>query len=132
VLPTTPGHHVGMTAHERFDAWKLAHRLALELYRVTEGWPKSERYELTVQVRRAALSVPANIAEGAAKRGSREFRRYLDVSIGSLAEISYYLFFARERGLLTYKDWEELEELRNRVGQLTWRLSRSLTQSIRT
>ncbi len=121
-----------MMAHERFDAWRLAHRLALELYRVTDGWPKSERYELTGQVRRAVLSIPANIAEGAAKRGSREFRRYLDVSLGSLAEISYYLIFARDRGLLSHQDWKELEELRNRAGQLTWRLSRSLTRSIRT
>ena len=119
-----------MVPHERFDAWQLAHQLALEIYRATERWPRSERYELTSQTRRAALSVPANIAEGAAKRGSREFRRYLDISVGSLAELSYYLTFARDRGLLDSQEWEKLEGLRNRVGQLTWRLSRAIAGSI--
>jgi four helix bundle protein len=51
--------------YERFEAWKLAHELALEVYRITERWPAGERYQLTSQVRRAALSVPTNIAEGA-------------------------------------------------------------------
>jgi four helix bundle protein len=60
--------------YERFQAWKAAHELALEVYQITDKWPISERYQLTAQIRRAALSVPTNIAEGTAKRGSREFR----------------------------------------------------------
>ena len=63
--------------------------------------PQAERFGLTIQVRRAALSVPTNIAEGAAKRGSREFRRFLDIALGSLAELSYLLRFSRDYGLLT-------------------------------
>jgi four helix bundle protein len=118
-----------MIPYQRWAAWKLAHQLALEMYRVTERWPRSERYELTSQTRRAALSIPANMAEGAAKRGSREHRRFLDVSMGSLAELSYYLVFARDRGLLTQQEWEELEELRNRVGQLTWRLYKAVARA---
>ena len=115
--------------YERFDAWKLAHQLALDVYKATEKWPRSERYELTAQTRRAALSIPANIAEGAAKRGSRELRRYLDIALGSLAELSYYLLFARDRGLVHHQEWEELDGLRNRVGQLTWRLLRAVARS---
>ena len=57
--------------YERFDAWKMTHQLALRVYKVTESWPVSERYGLTIQIRRAALSAPTNIAEGSAKRGSR-------------------------------------------------------------
>ena len=67
-----------MAPYERFQAWQIAHQLALEIYRTTDHWPPQERYELTRQLRRAALSAPANIAEGAAKRGTREFRRFLD------------------------------------------------------
>ena len=85
-----------MIAYERFDAWRAAHHLALELYRATDTWPRSERFGLTIQMRRAALSVPTNIAEGAAKRGSREFRRFLDIALGSLAELSYLLRFSRD------------------------------------
>jgi four helix bundle protein len=61
-----------MMPYEKYDAWKASHALALEVYRITELWPKSELYGLTAQTRRAALSVPTNIAEGAAKLGPRE------------------------------------------------------------
>jgi four helix bundle protein len=78
-----------MAPYERLDAWRMAHRLALLVYKVTDDWPTEERFGLTIQVRRAALSIPENIAEGAAKRGHREFRRFLDISLGSLSELTY-------------------------------------------
>ncbi|MFL5461653.1 MAG: four helix bundle protein [Gemmatimonadales bacterium] len=111
-----------MMAYERFEAWKGAHQLALEIYRTTKTWPSSERYQLTSQVRRAALSVPTNIAEGAAKRGPKEFRRYLDIARGSLSELSYLLLFSRDCGILDPATFERLSEARHRVGKLTWGL----------
>jgi four helix bundle protein len=87
-----------MMPYEKFKAWRVSHELAPEVYRVTERWPKSERYQLTAQTRRAALSAPTNIAEGAAKRGTREFRRYLDITLGSLSELSYLLRFSKDLG----------------------------------
>jgi four helix bundle protein len=92
-------------SHERFLAWQVAHELALELLRVTDRWPREERFGVTIQLRRAALSVPTNIAEGAAKRGAREFRRFLDIALGSLAEVSYLLRFSRDYGLLNRESW---------------------------
>ena len=74
-----------MAPFERFTAWQHSHRLVVEVYRATGRWPVSERFGLAGQVRRAAVSIPTNIAEGSAKRGSREFRRYLDIALGSLA-----------------------------------------------
>jgi hypothetical protein len=65
--------------YEKLLAWKVAHQLALETYTITENWPRNELYGLTAQTRRAALSIPTNIAEGVAKSGPREFRRYLDI-----------------------------------------------------
>jgi hypothetical protein len=73
--------------YERFEAWKVSHELALAVYSATRGWPRSELYGLTSQLRRAALSAPTNIAEGCAKRGPAEFRRFLDYSLGSLSEL---------------------------------------------
>lgn len=108
--------------YEKFDAWRATHELALEVYRITENWPTSERYQLTSQTRRAALSVPTNIAEGAAKRGPREFRRYLDISLGSLSELSYLLRFGKDLGLLDTETYSVLDQLRDRAGRLTWRL----------
>ena len=72
--------------------------------------------------------MPTNIAEGAAKRGNREFRRFLDIALGSLSEVSYLLLFSRDRGLLMPAAWLELDTLRNRVGQLTWQLYRSISR----
>jgi four helix bundle protein len=117
-----------MLPYERFDAWKMAHRLALEVYSATERWPGPEKYGITAQLRRAALSAPTNIAEGSAKRGPRELRRYLDIALGSLSEVSYLLRFGRDRGLLEDKDFARLDDLRDQVGKLTWRLYSSLNR----
>jgi four helix bundle protein len=108
--------------YERFEAWKLAHELALEVYRISDRWPATERYQLTSQVRRAALSVPTNIAEGAAKKGVREFGRYLDIARGSLSELSYLLRFSKDRGVLDLETFHALDELRNRCGRVMWGL----------
>ena len=118
-----------MIAYERFDAWRAAHHLALELYTATDAWRRQERFGLTIQVRRAAPSVPANIAEGAAKRGSREFRRFLDIALGSLAELSYLLRFSRDYGLLTEESWLALETQRDQTGRLTWGLYRAVSNA---
>jgi four helix bundle protein len=115
--------------YEKFEAWRISHQLALEVYRTTSSWPKSERYELTSQTRRAALSVPTNIAEGSAKRGTREFRRYLDISLGSLSELSYLLRFGRDLGFLGEEPYRKLNQLRNRAGMLTWRLYACMTRT---
>ena len=115
-----------MMAYEKFEAWKAAHQLALLVYDVTNNWPTQERYQLTSQVRRAALSIPTNISEGAAKRGRTEFRRYLDIARGSLSELTYLLHFSRDRGLLDEETMERLDALRNRTGKLTWGLYSSL------
>lgn len=118
-----------MLPNEKFEAWKIAHDLALEVYRISDRWPVCERYQLTSQVRRAALSVPTNIAEGAAKRGSREFRRYLDIARGSLSELSSLLRFSRDRGILNLETFQTLDELRNHAGKVAWGLYASLSPS---
>jgi four helix bundle protein len=118
-----------MTPYERFEAWKDAHHLALEIYRTTATWPRSERYELTSQVRRAALSIPTNIAEGTARRGAKEFRRYLDIARGSLSELSYLLLFSKDCGILDSETFERLSAARHRVGKLTWGLHAAMRAS---
>ena len=115
-----------MLAHERLRAWELGHELTLEVYRATERWPKQELYGLTSQIRRAAASVPACLAEGAARRGRREFRRYADIALGSLAEVGYLLRLAKDLSLLEAHDFDRLDDLRRRTGGLTWRLARAL------
>jgi len=81
---------------------------------------------LTSQTRRAAFSAASNIVEGSAKHGAREYRRFLDIAIGSLAELGYAFRVAGELEMLSSSDWQRLEDLRRRAGFLTWRLYRSL------
>jgi len=108
--------------YEKFEAWRVSHQLALAVYRLTQTWPQSERYELTKQTRCAALSVPCNIAEGAAKRGPMEFRRFLDIARGSLSELSYLLRFSRDLGFLSDDEFKTIDALRDHAGILTWKL----------
>jgi four helix bundle protein len=118
-----------MMPYERLAAWKQSHQLALMVYRLTTQWPKHELYGLVSQARRAACSVPMNIAEGPAKRGSREFRRYLDIALGSLSEVAYCFHLARDLEYLNAKQWQELDTLRGHAGLLTWRLYESVARS---
>ena len=115
-----------MPPYERFQAWQTSHDLALKVFRLTDQWPIRERYGLSSQARRAAFSVPANIVEGSSKRGSPEFARFLNISLGSLAELGYTLRFARDYGILLVDDWKVIEALRNHAGRLLWGLYRSV------
>jgi four helix bundle protein len=112
--------------YERFDAWQLCHRLVLEVYRVTARWPKGELFGLTAQARRAATSAVLNIVEGSAKRGAAEFRRYLDISNGSLAELGYILRPGRDLEIVGSAQWTTIEAQRGKAAQAVWGLYRSL------
>jgi four helix bundle protein len=108
--------------YERFRAWHACDALVVAVYRASERFPRSELYGLTSQARRAAFSAAANIAEGSAKSGRREFRRYLDIAIGSLSELSYTLQLCRKLEYLSDEQWAELDRLRAHASRLTWRL----------
>jgi four helix bundle protein len=115
-----------MEPHERFVAWKESYELVLDTYQATQTFPKHELYGLTSQARRAAFSVVANIAEGSAKRGSAEFRRFLDISIGSLAELSVTFRLSRDLGFMPEDAWQRLEDRRKRASFLVWKLYRAM------
>src|SRR3954462_7834868 len=95
--------------HEGLKSCAACHSLALAVYRTTRKWPHHESYGLVSQARRAAYSAASNIAEGAAKRGAAEFKRFLNISLGSLAELSYVLLLAHDLEYLRREEWGELE-----------------------
>jgi four helix bundle protein len=96
-------------------AWQSAHRFALEIYTLTGGFPRHELYGLTAQFRRAAISIPANIAEGFKKRSKLDKARFLNQAQGSLEECKYYLLLAHDLG---YGNSEVCRELSEEVGRL--------------
>lgn len=95
--------------------WQRSHALVLEVYRLTESFPHEERFGLVSQLRRAAVSVPTNIAEGSKRRGSQEYARFLNIAEGSRAESEYLLLLSGDLGYLTAEVTEplfaEIEEI---------------------
>lgn len=110
-----------MQPYRNLEVWRRAHRLALEVYRLTSAFPESERFGLTSQARRAAASIPANIAEGSV-RSPNEYRHHLRISLGSAAELDYHLLLAADLGLLesnTHQTFEkELDEIKRMLFSL--------------
>lgn len=111
--------------YKRLRAWQKADLLAKEVYEASVTFPKEEIYSLTSQLRRAALSVPTNIVEGYARVNKNEFRRFLLIALGSLAETEYLLGFALSQGYIKKRKFDELMELKEECGRLTWKLMKS-------
>jgi four helix bundle protein len=116
--------------YERFGAWKACDELAVAIFRASRQWPVEERFGLSAQARRAAFSAAANIVEGAARRGRREFRYFLNVSVASLSELGYILRLMRRLGITNGRVSDELEALRESAAKLTWLLYRSVSRSV--
>jgi four helix bundle protein len=95
--------------------WQKAHQFVLNVYRYTESFPKSELYGLTSQLRRAAVSIAANIAEGFKKRGRADKARFMNISQGSIEECRYYLILSRD---LSYGDTSHLSAQLEEVSKL--------------
>lgn len=91
-------------AHYDLDAWKISRELVKAVYLLTKAFPKEELFGLTSQMRRAAVSVPSNIAEGAARAGDREFAQFLNIARGSLSELETQLLIASDLGYIKSND----------------------------
>ena len=114
--------------HKRLLAWRKSMDLVVVVYELTKTFPLDELYALTSQIRRASVSVPSNISEGAAGRSAIQFRNYLSIAIGSLNEISTQLEIAYRVG---YLDRNKLNDVESRVDEclaLTYGLRKSLGQ----
>jgi four helix bundle protein len=100
---------------EDLIVWQKAHQFALKVYRLTGGFPKQETYGLSSQMRRAAVSIPANIAEGFRRRGKPEKVRFMNIAESSLEESRYYLILTKDLG---YGDTQILRTLLEEVSRL--------------
>jgi len=114
------------------QVWEKAHRLALGVYEATALFPKEETYGITAQMRRAASSVPMNIAEGCGRLGDAELNRFLHIAAGSARELDYQLLLARDLGMLNIHAYEELlahvQEVQRMLAALTRKLRGSVHQ----
>ena len=106
--------------------WQKAHQFVLDIYRFTDKFPQKEIYGLTSQIRRSAVSIPANIAEGFRKRGRADKARFLNISEGSLEETRYYLILAHD---LQYGDSSDLMQKLEEISKLLHAYSTSISNA---
>ena len=97
-----------MRNYKDLRVWEKAHKLTLAIYKETNAFPKKERFGLISQVRRAASSIPANLAEGCGRRSDGEMGRFVQIAMGSGAELSYHLLLCRDLGILGDPEFSRL------------------------
>lgn len=115
-----------MQDYRQLKVWSQSHALALSVYSATVGFPKTERYGLAGQLRRAAVSVPSNIAEGASRSSSNDFARFLEIARGSLGEMEYQLLLAHDLGYIDNERSIRLGKLVDEVGGMLTNLIRAI------
>jgi four helix bundle protein len=113
-----------MRDHRKLAAFVKARELALRVYKATSAFPREEQFGLTAQIRRAAVSVPSNLVEGCARRGERDYARFVDMALGSARELEFQLDLAQELGFL--RDNGELIGLSHEVARLVAGLANAL------
>ena len=103
-------------------AWKSADDLATLIYSTTKTFPKEELYGLVSQIRRAAVSIPSNIAEGAARKSIKEYLQFLYIAQGSISELEYLLHLSKRIGYLRDSEYNKLDDLRNQTAKMLYGL----------
>jgi four helix bundle protein len=115
-----------MQSFRDLKVWNKAHAVTLAVYRATANFPATERYGLTSQMRRAASSIAANIAEGCVRASDADFARFLNIAMGSASELEYFLLLAHDLTFLANDDHEritgEAQEIKRMLTALTARL----------
>jgi four helix bundle protein len=112
--------------YRQLSVWSKSHALVLKIYALTAGFPREEQFGLTSQIRRAAASIPSNIAEGSGRNGDVEMARFLRISLGSANELEYELLLARDLSFLTGEAHSDLardvDEVKRMLAALEGRL----------
>ncbi len=116
--------------HQKLEVWQRAMTLAEECYRTTRGFPKEEMFGLTSQIRRAAVSIPANIAEGQGRYYTKEFLKHISVARGSLKELETHLILSQRIGLLEAAPLDALLCLTDEISRMISGLRKALERRL--
>jgi len=100
------------------DAWKEGHKLVLDIYKITKKFPKEEQFGLTIQLRRAVVSLTSNIAEGFSRNSYKEKLKFYSIALGSLTEIQNQLLVARDIGYITEKEFNQIADQSIKVNKI--------------
>ena len=115
-----------MKDFRNLKVWQKSHLLVLDIYKLTAGFPIDEKYGLISQIRRASVSIPANIAEGCGRNSDAELARFLQISMGSASELEYHLLLSHDLMLLDSSDHIQLEQKTHEIKRMLAGLIKTL------
>lgn len=115
-----------MRPHENLDVWKKAVDFTIEIYKITESFPKDERFGLTSQIRRASVSIAANIAEGAGRKSTKEFLNFLSIAQGSASEVETEILIAFKLGFCSEEHFKIAYARLGEIGRMLTGLCKHL------
>lgn len=119
-----------MRPHENLEVWNRSVDFVVKIYKFTQNFPSDERFGLTSQIRRASVSIPANIAEGAARQTTKEFLQFLSIAQGSSSEVETELLIASKVGYIRKEEYIELKAELGSIGRMLIGLSKRLRTKI--
>ena len=111
-----------MQDFRKLHVWQLSHELVLQLYDTTKKFPPAERFGLTAQLRRCAVSVPSNLAEGCGRSSRRDFARFIQIAFGSASELQYQLLLSRDLAYLDADTWKRYDGMVDEVKRMLFGL----------
>jgi four helix bundle protein len=117
-----------ISSYRDLQVWQHAMDLLVDVYKITSSFPKEEVYNLTSQLKRAAVSIPSNIAEGSSRRSTAEFMRFINIATGSLAELETQLIAAERLGYLASQNMPKLQEQTDKLSRKLQKLYDALKQ----
>ena len=109
---------MALKTHKDLTVWQESRKLVKEIYSLTSKFPKDEIYSLTAQIKRSAISIPSNIAEGAARDSNKEYIHFLYIALGSVAELDTQLIIANDLNFLNETDFNEIMENLSNIGKM--------------
>jgi len=109
---------MALKTHKDLKVWQQSKDLVSEVYKMTAAFPKEELYSLTAQIKRSAISIPSNIAEGAARESNKEYIRFLYIALGSLAELDTQLQIAKDLGFIKSDEYKKVSVKLNEIGKM--------------
>lgn len=119
-----------MRPHERLDLWNSSIDFSVEIYTATETFPKREWYGLAQQVRKAAVSIASNIAEGSARKSNKEFLHFLTIAQGSASEVASQMLIAKRLGYVDNKSYVHFYKQTDSIGKMITGLQKSIRKNL--
>ncbi|MFD0863747.1 four helix bundle protein [Sungkyunkwania multivorans] len=115
-----------MRDFKKYEIWQLSHQFTLNIYSLTNSFPKDEQYGIISQLRRASSSIPTNISEGCGRDSEADFNRFLTIALGSASESEYLIILSKDLNLIDENSFEEFNEKINTIKRKIYQLKRKL------